>query len=208
MHWVVEHWKLILASSCYLRCNLHGFRKSSFLLYFLHWIKKRPTNDSIQWTKTTAEPSYQTLRLRLMRPSVHYLIAHIFCCCSVYEKKCVSRGEALAPATQSKLSRVSSGFGLSKLTGVRRHKKENSLNKNSLSAQVNSYRQCSNYKVCVCVGEPHVSIVFFFTNRRHSNGCSLTLRSSETWWLCSTRSIKRYHTGIVSRHKQSVQERN
>lgn len=66
------------------------------------------------------------------------LIARVFCYCSVYEKKCVSRGEALAPATQSKLSRVSSGFGLSKLTGVRRNKKENSLNKNSLSAQVNS----------------------------------------------------------------------
>lgn len=80
--------------------------------------------------------NYQTLRL--MTPSVHHLIARIFCCCSVYEKKCVSRGEALAPATQSKLSRVSSGFGLSKLTGVRRNKKENSLNKNSLSAQVNS----------------------------------------------------------------------
>ncbi|KAG5280786.1 hypothetical protein AALO_G00064010 [Alosa alosa] len=53
----------------------------------------------------------------------------------VHEKKCISRGEALAPATQSKLSRVSSGFGLSKLTGARRNKKENSLNKNNLSAQ-------------------------------------------------------------------------
>lgn len=56
----------------------------------------------------------------------------------MYEKKCISRGEAVAPATQSKLSRVSSGFGLSKLTGVRRNKKENSLNKNSLSAQVHT----------------------------------------------------------------------
>ena len=56
--------------------------------------------------------------------------------CPVHEKKCISRGEAVVPATQSKLSRVSSGFGLSKLTGVRRNKKENSLNKNSLSAQV------------------------------------------------------------------------
>jgi len=54
----------------------------------------------------------------------------------VHEKKCISRGEALPPATQSKLSRVSSGFGLSKLTGVRRNKRDNSLNKNSLSAQV------------------------------------------------------------------------
>ncbi|XP_035766605.1 WD repeat and FYVE domain-containing protein 3 [Neolamprologus brichardi] len=54
---------------------------------------------------------------------------------SFHEKKYISRGEAVAPATQSKLSRVSSGFGLSKLTGVRRNKKENSLNKNSLSAQ-------------------------------------------------------------------------
>lgn len=56
---------------------------------------------------------------------------------SVHEKKCISRGEAAAPAvaSQSKLSRVSSGFGLSKLTGVRRHRKENNLNKNSPSAQ-------------------------------------------------------------------------
>lgn len=53
-----------------------------------------------------------------------------------YERKCISRGEAVAPTSQSKLSRVSSGFALSKLTGVRRNKKENSLNKNSLSAQV------------------------------------------------------------------------
>lgn len=59
-------------------------------------------------------------------------------CSSVYEKKCISRGEAVTPATQSKLSRVSSGFGLSKLTGVRRNKKENSLNKNNMSAQVHT----------------------------------------------------------------------
>ncbi|KAJ8383375.1 hypothetical protein AAFF_G00221650 [Aldrovandia affinis] len=53
----------------------------------------------------------------------------------VHEKKCVSRGEAVAPVPQSKLSRVSSGFGLSKLTGGRRNRKESSLNKNNLSAQ-------------------------------------------------------------------------
>ncbi|KAG7490175.1 hypothetical protein JOB18_029475 [Solea senegalensis] len=53
----------------------------------------------------------------------------------VHERKCISRGEAVAPASQSKLSRVSSGFALSKLTGVRRNKKENSLNKNNVSAQ-------------------------------------------------------------------------
>lgn len=64
-----------------------------------------------------------------------------FCLCySVHEKKCISRGEAVAPATQSKLSRVSSGFGLSKLTGVRRNKRDNSLNKNSLSAQVHTQK--------------------------------------------------------------------
>lgn len=88
-----------------------------------------------QRTKTTAKLNYQTLRT--VRPLLHPLI--IFSAAVlVYEKKCVGRGEALAPATQSKLSRVSSGFGLSKLTGVRRNKKENSLNKNSLSAQVTS----------------------------------------------------------------------
>ncbi|XP_036381916.1 WD repeat and FYVE domain-containing protein 3 isoform X1 [Megalops cyprinoides] len=52
-----------------------------------------------------------------------------------HEKKCISRGEAVAPVTQSKLSRVSSGFGLSKLTGARRSRKESSMNKNNLSAQ-------------------------------------------------------------------------
>ncbi|XP_048640681.1 WD repeat and FYVE domain-containing protein 3 isoform X7 [Marmota marmota marmota] len=52
-----------------------------------------------------------------------------------HEKKCISRGEALVPTTQSKLSRVSSGFGLSKLTGSRRNRKESGLNKHSLSTQ-------------------------------------------------------------------------
>lgn len=56
--------------------------------------------------------------------------------CSAHERKCISRGEAVAPANQSKLSRVSSGFGLSKLTGARRNKKESGMNKNNLSAQV------------------------------------------------------------------------
>lgn len=54
----------------------------------------------------------------------------------VHEKKCISRGETVAPVNQSKLSRVSSGFGLSKLTGSRRSKKESGMNKNNLSAQV------------------------------------------------------------------------
>uniref|UniRef100_A0A8D0GDF5 Uncharacterized protein n=1 Tax=Sphenodon punctatus TaxID=8508 RepID=A0A8D0GDF5_SPHPU len=44
-----------------------------------------------------------------------------------HEKKCISRGETLVPTTQSKLSRVSSGFGLSKLTGSRRNRKESGL---------------------------------------------------------------------------------
>nr|XP_030702894.1 WD repeat and FYVE domain-containing protein 3 isoform X7 [Globicephala melas] len=52
-----------------------------------------------------------------------------------HEKKCISRGEALVPTTQSKLSRVSSGFGLSKLTGSRRNRKESGLHKHSLSTQ-------------------------------------------------------------------------
>ncbi|XP_044537547.1 WD repeat and FYVE domain-containing protein 3 [Gracilinanus agilis] len=52
-----------------------------------------------------------------------------------HEKKCISRGEALVPSTQSKLSRVSSGFGLSKLTGSRRNRKESGLNKHNLSTQ-------------------------------------------------------------------------
>ncbi|XP_050011538.1 WD repeat and FYVE domain-containing protein 3 isoform X3 [Alexandromys fortis] len=52
-----------------------------------------------------------------------------------HEKKCISRGEALVPTTQSKLSRVSSGFGLSKLTGSRRNRKESGLHKHNPSTQ-------------------------------------------------------------------------
>ncbi|XP_039614451.1 WD repeat and FYVE domain-containing protein 3 isoform X3 [Polypterus senegalus] len=52
-----------------------------------------------------------------------------------HEKKCISRGETIVPVSQSKLSRVSSGFGLSKLTGSRRNRKESGLNKNNLTAQ-------------------------------------------------------------------------
>uniref|UniRef100_A0A4W3HF18 WD repeat and FYVE domain containing 3 n=1 Tax=Callorhinchus milii TaxID=7868 RepID=A0A4W3HF18_CALMI len=53
-----------------------------------------------------------------------------------HEKKYISRGETtVAPAAQSKLSRVSSGFGLSKLTGSRRNRKESGISKNHLTAQ-------------------------------------------------------------------------
>nr|XP_033770548.1 WD repeat and FYVE domain-containing protein 3 isoform X3 [Geotrypetes seraphini] len=52
-----------------------------------------------------------------------------------HEKKYISKGETLVPSTQSKLSRVSSGFGLSKLTGSRRNRKESGLNKHNLSSQ-------------------------------------------------------------------------
>ncbi|KAG7214328.1 hypothetical protein INR49_023145 [Caranx melampygus] len=81
-----------------------------------------PCNDRGHVDIATARPA-------LEEPALKSWQNHL-----VHEKKCISRGEAVAPATQSKLSRVSSGFGLSKL-GVRRNKKENSLNKNSLSAQ-------------------------------------------------------------------------
>ncbi|KAF7644661.1 hypothetical protein LDENG_00218060, partial [Lucifuga dentata] len=82
-----------------------------------------PCNDRGHVDIVTARPA-------LEEPAMKSWQNHL-----VHEKKCISRGEAVAPATQSKLSRVSSGFGLSKLTGVRRNKKDNSLNKNSLSAQ-------------------------------------------------------------------------
>lgn len=69
-----------------------------------------------------------------------------------HEKKCISRGEAVAPVSQSKLSRVSSGFGLSKLTGSRRNRKETGLNKNNLSAQVPQVpmRFLGGVRLCVC----------------------------------------------------------
>ncbi|XP_054466267.1 WD repeat and FYVE domain-containing protein 3 [Anoplopoma fimbria] len=82
-----------------------------------------PCNDRGHVDIATARPA-------LEEPALKSWQNHL-----VHEKKCISRGEAVAPATQSKLSRVSSGFGLSKLTGVRRNKRDNSLNKNSLSAQ-------------------------------------------------------------------------
>ncbi|XP_028980419.2 WD repeat and FYVE domain-containing protein 3 isoform X4 [Esox lucius] len=82
-----------------------------------------PTNDRGHVDISTARPA-------LEEPALKSWQNHL-----VYEKKCISRGESVVPASQSKLSRVSSGFGLSKLTGARRTKKENSLNKNNLSAQ-------------------------------------------------------------------------
>lgn len=127
---------------------------------------------------------------------------HVTCylsrlCCSVHEKKCISRGESVAPASQSKLSRVSSGFGLSKLTGVRRNKKENSLNKNSLSAQVRTQpptpADVHDIQLRVC----H-SLVFLI-RRRLSSGCSHTSLLFETWWPCSTKNIKRYLTYFITR---------
>ncbi|CAG5919009.1 unnamed protein product [Menidia menidia] len=82
-----------------------------------------PCNDRGHVDIATARPA-------LEEPALKSWQNHL-----AHEKKYISRGEAVAPATQSKLSRVSSNFGLSKLTGVRRNKKENSLNKNSPSAQ-------------------------------------------------------------------------
>uniref|UniRef100_A0A673WZ34 WD repeat and FYVE domain containing 3 n=1 Tax=Salmo trutta TaxID=8032 RepID=A0A673WZ34_SALTR len=82
-----------------------------------------PTNDRGHVDISTARPA-------LEEPALKSWQNHL-----VHERKCISRGESVAPASQSKLSRVSSGFGLSKLTGARRNKKENSLNKNNLSAQ-------------------------------------------------------------------------
>ncbi|KAK1892234.1 WD repeat and FYVE domain containing protein 3, partial [Dissostichus eleginoides] len=82
-----------------------------------------PCNDRGHVDIATARPA-------LEEPALKSWQNHL-----VHEKKCISRGEAAAPVTQSKLSRVSSNFGLSKLTGVRRNKRENCLNKNSLSAQ-------------------------------------------------------------------------
>uniref|UniRef100_A0A672QYC5 WD repeat and FYVE domain containing 3 n=1 Tax=Sinocyclocheilus grahami TaxID=75366 RepID=A0A672QYC5_SINGR len=82
-----------------------------------------PVNDRGHVDIATARPA-------LEEPAAKSWQNHL-----VHEKKCISRGETVAPANQSKLSRVSSGFGLSKLTGSRRSKKESGMNKNNLSAQ-------------------------------------------------------------------------
>uniref|UniRef100_A0A673H4J8 WD repeat and FYVE domain-containing protein 3-like n=1 Tax=Sinocyclocheilus rhinocerous TaxID=307959 RepID=A0A673H4J8_9TELE len=82
-----------------------------------------PVNDRGHVDIATARPA-------LEEPAAKSWQNHL-----VHEKKCISRGETVAPANQSKLSRVSSNFGLSKLTGSRRSKKESGMNKNNLSAQ-------------------------------------------------------------------------
>ncbi|KAJ7394970.1 hypothetical protein BTVI_159275 [Pitangus sulphuratus] len=82
-----------------------------------------PVNDRGQVDITVARPFIEEASLKCWQNH----LAH--------EKKCISRGEALVPTTQSKLSRVSSGFGLSKLTGSRRNRKESGLNKHNLSTQ-------------------------------------------------------------------------
>ncbi|KAM9447222.1 WD repeat and FYVE domain-containing protein 3 isoform 4-T5 [Clarias gariepinus] len=82
-----------------------------------------PVNDRGHVDIVTARPA-------LEEPAAKSWQNHL-----THEKKCISRGEAVAPANQSKLSRVSSGFGLSKLTGARRSKRESGMNKNNLSAQ-------------------------------------------------------------------------
>ncbi|XP_028851764.1 WD repeat and FYVE domain-containing protein 3 isoform X2 [Denticeps clupeoides] len=82
-----------------------------------------PTNDRGHVEISTAKPVLEEQAAKSWQNHLNH------------EKKCISRGEAVVPVSQSKLSRVSSGFGLSKLTGARRTKKESSLNKNNLSAQ-------------------------------------------------------------------------
>ncbi|KAM6959381.1 WD repeat and FYVE domain-containing protein 3 [Aplochiton taeniatus] len=82
-----------------------------------------PTNDRGHVDIATARPALEEHALK----SWQNHLAH--------EKKSISRGESAAPPSQSKLSRVSSGFGLSKLTGVRRSKKENNINRNNMSTQ-------------------------------------------------------------------------
>ncbi|KAJ8285363.1 hypothetical protein GJAV_G00025980 [Gymnothorax javanicus] len=82
-----------------------------------------PANDRGQVDITSA-------RTLIEEPAIKSWQSHL-----AHERKYISRGDSAAPAAQSKLSRVSSGFGLSKLTGARRNRKENNLNKNSISAQ-------------------------------------------------------------------------
>ncbi|XP_059130799.1 WD repeat and FYVE domain-containing protein 3 [Peromyscus eremicus] len=82
-----------------------------------------PVNDRGHVDIATARPLIEEAALKCWQNH----LAH--------EKKCISRGEALVPTTQSKLSRVSSGFGLSKLTGSRRNRKESGLHKHNPSTQ-------------------------------------------------------------------------
>uniref|UniRef100_A0A672NXI4 WD repeat and FYVE domain containing 3 n=1 Tax=Sinocyclocheilus grahami TaxID=75366 RepID=A0A672NXI4_SINGR len=91
-----------------------------------------PINDRGHVDIATARPALEEPAAKSWQ---NHLVEFLQLSCDFHEKKCISRGETVAPANQSKLSRVSSNFGLSKLTGSRRSKKESGMNKNNLSAQ-------------------------------------------------------------------------
>ncbi|XP_029115173.1 WD repeat and FYVE domain-containing protein 3 isoform X3 [Scleropages formosus] len=97
-------------------------------------LSKRPVLEDIIRTSLPANErghvDFGSAQALLEEPTARCWQSHL-----ALEKKCISRGEAAAPMAKSKLSRVSSGLGLSKLTGQRRSRKESSLSKNHLSAQ-------------------------------------------------------------------------
>ncbi|XP_072921340.1 WD repeat and FYVE domain-containing protein 3 isoform X1 [Hemitrygon akajei] len=83
-----------------------------------------PTNERGLVDLSTARPLIEDAALKCWQNHM------------AHEKKYISRGDAtIGPVTQSKLSRVSSGFGLSKLTGSRRNKKESGISKNNFTSQ-------------------------------------------------------------------------
>ncbi|KAJ8286942.1 hypothetical protein GJAV_G00045160 [Gymnothorax javanicus] len=95
--------------------------------------KKQVLDDTFKVPLPTNDRGHVDIlsaRAHIEEPAAKSWLNHL-----AHEKKYISRGEAVAPVTQSKLSRVSSGFGLSKLTGARRNRKESGLSKGSLSAQ-------------------------------------------------------------------------
>ncbi|KAG8454376.1 hypothetical protein GDO86_000847 [Hymenochirus boettgeri] len=95
--------------------------------------KKQVLEDMLKVTFPVNERGH--VDIATIRPFIEEAILRSWQNHLAYEKKCISKGEALVPSSQSKLSRVSSGFGLSKLTGPRRNRKETGLNKHNLSAQ-------------------------------------------------------------------------
>lgn len=110
----------------------------------------------------------------------------------------------MTPATQSKLSRVSSGFGLSKLTGVRRNKKENSLNKNSPSAQVRSQTACDvpSVRLCVwCVRGSIMGHISFWLSAR----CHVLCNRQETFqWMFTHIAVVRDLVAMQYKEYQEV----
>lgn len=163
-----------------------------------------------QWHKDHSKPNTEK-----KNEAFAASIGYIFCCCfSVREEVCGSRGGSGAG---NPVQTVQGEQRLRPLKANRRppQQKGEQPEQEQPLCTGDQLPQCYSTQMqwlwSICWWALCQSInkrLLFFTDRRHSSGCSLTSLSSETWWLCSTKSIKRYHTGIINRHKKSAEQRN